>query len=127
MCGELVYYRRFSRRVPDPGLTKFLSVLLYAYPASNGVAILGSIVVSVSWGPGDGWSDIPSQRESWSCWAFSGASESLSFVLLIAYVVALFLLLRRFGEALRIAVLPPESYIDYHLQQQQRQGDEPIE
>jgi hypothetical protein len=46
--GELVYYRRFARRIPDAKLERSTSIVLWGLPAATALLALGAIVTVLS-------------------------------------------------------------------------------
>lgn len=48
MAGELVYYRRFARRVPDPKLEKSTTSVLWGLPIASALVVLGGTIIGVS-------------------------------------------------------------------------------
>ena len=53
IIGELVYFRRFARRVPDGKLERSTTVLLWGVPITMGVGLLGTLVLNMA-APGAG-------------------------------------------------------------------------
>jgi hypothetical protein len=45
---ELVYFRRFARRVPDARLEKSTSIVLWGLPTAWGILMLGAVIVAVA-------------------------------------------------------------------------------
>jgi hypothetical protein len=52
--GELVYFRRFARRIPEPQLERSTTIVLWGLPAALGACLIGGLIAVLAGGPAPG-------------------------------------------------------------------------
>lgn len=108
--GELVYYRRFARRIPDPKLERSTSIVLWGLPAATALLFLGGFVAALSGaastftgGPGTLGGATPSGFGFVGGMIFLCAGGAASLVFGIWYIVLLFSYRKAFQAAIPVA------------------------
>ena len=105
--GELLYFRRFAHRIPDPKLAKSTTLLMWVGPITGGVGILLGLVVGLAGTGGGPGAGIAIAFGVGAC--FFGA---FGLYLVLWYVRLLTKYRKAFQAAAlesRASVLPPQS------------------
>jgi hypothetical protein len=88
LVGQLVYLRRFARRIPNPSLAKSTGVVLWGLPASTGVLVVATLAIVLVAGLSPGAGGM-----AFAAAGFTGVACILGlavFVFSIWYIVLLF-------------------------------------
>lgn len=107
--GELLYFRRFADRIPDPKLVKSTTLLMWILPITGGLVIVGGLAVALTMGVAPGAGAVRTPGPSMGLALGAGACFFVAFGLyLILWYVRL---LTKYRKAFRLAASESRAFV----------------
>lgn len=105
--GELLYFRRFAHRIPDPKLAKSTTLLMWVGPITGGLAIVLGLVVALTVGVGP-----PTGAAGAPVPGMGLVGGACFFAALVLYLVLWYVrLLTKYRKAFREAVVESRASV----------------